>query len=314
MSKQRRGAENCLELKDLPVEILTKILSYVPILELIVNCNHVSRDWWSIVMGQTVWRQKCKHSSMFLDSQQIATSDLMVLYFNHRFGQNLVKNPDARQSLQDWVVRANGGDGFLVESSPRGSHPIQDFVTTKDVHFWTTSYSWCKKTQLIDLKDLGMSHTFDQILPDINISEWYAARFDCGCKYELRVSLLSNEMTILDEFHFVDSLPPGMEWHHVEHTFRGYGPGVQFIEYRHKGKDANWWQGHYGVKMTLSSVKLDFGNIRQIICELERQPQGDNYLSAAEKNNCDNLVLSKAHYSSSSSLSSSSSVYSYCSS
>ena len=36
--------------------------------------------------------------------------------------------------------------------------------------------------------------------------------------------------------------------------FTSYPP---FIKYIHGGKDASWWAGHFGVKITLSSFKFD---------------------------------------------------------
>ncbi|KAJ8308369.1 hypothetical protein KUTeg_013243 [Tegillarca granosa] len=72
----------------------------------------------------------------------------------------------------------------------------------------------------------------DNIKPDIEISEWYSARHDCGINYEIK----------------------------VKHTFRDYPAGVRYILFQHKGKDTYWWRGHYGAKITLSSVHFKFQN------------------------------------------------------
>ena len=46
----------------------------------------------------------------------------------------------------------------------------------------------------------------------------------------------------------------------MQYTFSGYKPGVRYIRYFHGGKDTQFWAGHYGVKMTLSTVRLDLKN------------------------------------------------------
>ena len=44
------------------------------------------------------------------------------------------------------------------------------------------------------------------------------------------------------------------------HVFSNYLPGCRYVKIVHGGQDANWWAGHYGVKITLSTVKLDFSH------------------------------------------------------
>ena len=43
--------------------------------------------------------------------------------------------------------------------------------------------------------------------------------------------------------------------------FTGYPPGCRFILYSHGGQDTKFWAGHYGVKITLSSLKFDFSHM-----------------------------------------------------
>lgn len=42
----------------------------------------------------------------------------------------------------------------------------------------------------------------------------------------------------------------------VEYTFSNYGRGVRFIEFKHEGKDTQFWAGHYGSKMSGAVVKV----------------------------------------------------------
>jgi len=40
----------------------------------------------------------------------------------------------------------------------------------------------------------------------------------------------------------------------VTHLFENYPDGVRFIKFYHGGMDNQFWAGHYGAKMTGSSV------------------------------------------------------------
>ena len=42
----------------------------------------------------------------------------------------------------------------------------------------------------------------------------------------------------------------------MEHFFRNYGVGVRYVKFEHDGQDTQFWAGHYGSKITGSTVKL----------------------------------------------------------
>ena len=52
----------------------------------------------------------------------------------------------------------------------------------------------------------------------------------------------------------------------VEHAFTNYGPGVKYVQFVHRGKDSQFWAGHYGVKLAAPSVKLTFPDLWSIGC------------------------------------------------
>ncbi|KAK3092427.1 hypothetical protein FSP39_002685, partial [Pinctada imbricata] len=126
---------------------------------------------------------------------------------------------------------------------------------TDPVGFWSTSYEWCEKEQLIDLRDEGCEgYDIDNNPPNVSISEWFAARGDSKIIYKLKVKFLDKDKSIIDIYQKQNKLPKGREWFKVEH-YQILPPGTRYILYSHKGKGQNW-AGHYGAKMTLSSVIL----------------------------------------------------------
>ena len=46
----------------------------------------------------------------------------------------------------------------------------------------------------------------------------------------------------------------------AEHVFKDYPAGVRYIGFFHKGKDRQFWAGHFGAKFTLGSVVIDFSH------------------------------------------------------
>ncbi|XP_067226613.1 uncharacterized protein [Chanodichthys erythropterus] len=165
---------------------------------------------------------------------------------------NLLKNPSAQDGLRGWKIVRSEGEWVTAENCK----PLPDTVTK----CFVTSYGLCLKRQLIDLEKEGYSDAFmDQVQPHINISDWYAPRFDCGSEYQICVELLDERknpiMTFQPEkviFSFRNSEP----WCQMTHVFKHYGPGVRFIRFTHGGKDTQFWAGHYGIRVTNSSVEI----------------------------------------------------------
>uniref|UniRef100_A0A8C4JM78 F-box only protein 27-like n=1 Tax=Dromaius novaehollandiae TaxID=8790 RepID=A0A8C4JM78_DRONO len=138
-----------------------------------------------------------------------------------------------------------------------------------------------RKSQLIDLLAEGFwEELLDIHQPEIHISDWWGARADCGCKYSLHVRLLAaDRRAVLATFEAqpepVSALgeteargcsgPPRLHGGfvslpgQVSHVFRHYGPGVRYIHFCHRGKDTQFWAGHYGARVTHSAVVLRLG-------------------------------------------------------
>jgi len=42
----------------------------------------------------------------------------------------------------------------------------------------------------------------------------------------------------------------------MTYVFKDYGHGVRFIRFTHGGVDTQFWAGHYGIRVTNSSVEI----------------------------------------------------------
>uniref|UniRef100_A0A8C9P1V6 FBA domain-containing protein n=1 Tax=Spermophilus dauricus TaxID=99837 RepID=A0A8C9P1V6_SPEDA len=146
----------------------------------------------------------------------------------------------------------HGGDGWVVEENRRtvpGAPSQTCFVT---------SFRWCRKKQVLDLEEEGLwPELLDSGRIEICVSDWWGARHDCGCKYQLLVQLLDTDQTILDTFSAVPD--PIEQWNNnicfqVTHVFSNIKTGVRFVSFEHWGQDTQFWAGHYGARVTNSSV------------------------------------------------------------
>ncbi|KFP81068.1 F-box only protein 6, partial [Apaloderma vittatum] len=171
---------------------------------------------------------------------------------------NLPLIPLLSENFLHWTIDQNEGDKWKIEDLP-GAHGTD--LPDPDVHkYFVTSYGPCLKSQLITLQKEGYwNELMDEKRPEIVVKDWYAARFDCGCRYELTVQLLSEDYLVLEEFHpepVVIEQWSDAVWREVSHTFQNYPPGVRHIRFQHGGQDTQFWAGWYGVRVTNSSITI----------------------------------------------------------
>ncbi|XP_078313952.1 F-box only protein 6-like [Crassostrea virginica] len=244
---------------DLPETVLIHILSFLDGKDLLMKYSVVSKTWKRLIDSQALWRTKSERDGIYAeDLLPFPPDDFKNYYFKNPYNRNLVKNPFALEEIKHWKFR-NGGDGFKVEDTPVGSHPLEHFTEVKGPYkCWATSYEWCKMHQVIDLIAEGCSPVvLDEIRPEIQVSEWYAARFDCNVVYNLKVKLLDEKSKVLRKWSFSDHKPAGKNWFKAEHIFTSYPGGVRFIKFKHEGKDEQFWAGHYGSKFTMATVRFN---------------------------------------------------------
>eukprot|EP00062_Callorhinchus_milii_P012708 gi/632960032/ref/XP_007895964.1/ PREDICTED: F-box only protein 44 [Callorhinchus milii] len=248
-----------LTIAHLHVDLLTEILSYVPGRELVVKCRLVCQQWRELVDGIHVWKLKCVREGYFKECWETYPADWSKYYILRPLCRNLLKNPCAEEGFADWTLEANGGDEWAVEEMS-GEHT--KYFPEKNVKkYFVTSYELCTKSQKIDLLKNGLwENLLDIVQPKIVVSDWYAARRDCGCTYQLKVQLLCRKHKVIVE-HGSECLtiPQWNEaiWNQITHVFTNYGPGVRYVKFIHEGQDTQFWAGWYGIRVTNSSVTVE---------------------------------------------------------
>lgn len=256
--------EEALDLSRLPPELLLVVLSHVPPRTLLRRCRRVCRAWRALVDGQALWllilaRDRSATGRALLPLARSclppASKDtpcpLGRFCVRLPLGRNLISNPCGQEGLRKWMVQ-HGGDGWVVEENKKvvpGAPSQTCFVS---------SFSWCRKKQVLDLQEEGLwPELLDSGRVEIAVSDWWGARHDSGCRYRLLVRLLDANQTVLDEFLVVPD--PIDQWNNnvylqVTHVFSNIKKGVRFVSFEHWGQDTQFWAGHYGARVTNSSV------------------------------------------------------------
>ncbi|NXV96021.1 FBX6 protein, partial [Calonectris borealis] len=243
---------------DLPEDVLVELLSLLPARELIRTCRLVCTQWRYVVDLTTLWKRKCQREGFYVQSLDRSVSDWKIFYMLCNLKRNLIKNPRAEENFQHWKLDNNDGDKWKIEVLP-GPHG-KGMPDPEVQKYFVTSYGPCFKSQLITLQKEGYwNQLMDEKRPEIVVKDWYAARFDCGCRYELTVRLLSEDYIVLEEFRpepvVIEQWNDAM-WREISHTFQNYPAGVRYIWFQHGGQDTQFWAGWYGIRVTNSSITI----------------------------------------------------------
>uniref|UniRef100_A0A8C5QFR2 F-box protein 44 n=1 Tax=Leptobrachium leishanense TaxID=445787 RepID=A0A8C5QFR2_9ANUR len=241
-----------------PEDVILEILSLVPATDLI-HCRRVCTLWRDVIDSPTLWKTKCYRIGYLPRGHKRHPTDWKVYYRLCSLKTNLLWNTCAAEGFKYWKIDENGGDQWKIEELP-GEHG-QGLPSENATKFFVTSYGSCKKSQRIELKKKGYSdNLMDLIQPDIVIKDWFAARADCGCMYEVVIRLLSKNKETIQEYHpeavYIEQWSDA-KWRQMTHTFRNYGPGVRYIYFQHGGKDTQFWAGWYGIRVTDSSITIE---------------------------------------------------------
>ncbi|XP_027514105.1 F-box only protein 2 [Corapipo altera] len=246
-------------MESLPEAVLIRILAAIPAVDLVLVCRLVCCQWKNLVDGAALWILKCQQEGLTGAESEEDAENWQNFYFLSKKRKNLIKNPCGEEDLEHWGEVENGGDGWKIEELPG------DFgkeFPSEEVHkYFVTSYEWCRKAQVIDLRAEGYwEELMDTTQPKIVVRDWYAGRRDAGCLYELCVKLLSENEDVLAEYKSETvTIPQDNDgsWTEISHTFSKYGPGVRFVRFEHGGQDTLFWKGWYGARVTSSSVTVE---------------------------------------------------------
>ncbi|XP_004636934.1 F-box only protein 27-like [Octodon degus] len=261
---------NRLNLSLLPPELLLNVLSHVPPSMLLWSCRLVCRTWRSLVDSKALWLLLLAqdHSasgrallelvrSCLPPARDARPSPLVRFCLLRPIGRNLIRNPCGQEGLRNWTVQ-HGGDGWAVENNwiPVPGAPSHTC--------FVTSYCWCSKKQILNLEAEGLwPELLDSGKIDICVSDWWGTVRECGARYQLLVQLRDANNTVLDEFsamrvavaHWSSMADPFL-YLQVTHVFSNIKAGIRFVSFKHAGTDTKFWAGHYGARLTNSSVTV----------------------------------------------------------
>ncbi|KAI5713881.1 hypothetical protein M8J76_007122 [Diaphorina citri] len=245
-----------------PDEVLEVILVHMEIRTLLAS-RRVCKKWKSLIETQVLKERAILEGITWgLTNENKMnvqwTTWYLMLSPNSLFNRNLMKNPCGQDKFNSWEILNNGGNGWKVETPPldtKDSNKATSSTNTESC--FVTSYGRCSKQQWIDLgKRKTMLDVIERLKPAIVYSEWFCRRFDCGGRYDLRVALLNKAKKLLAyHIHHTD-IGENFQWQKVENKFENYPSGVRYILFIHEGVDPQFFQGHYGPKMTRATVIL----------------------------------------------------------
>jgi len=165
---------------------------------------------------------------------------------------NLLSNPGAEGSgLTGWSF-TNGGSGWQSYQNQAAAYEGQKL--------FVASYSWCVKTQTIDLLAAGYKRNFLNTQPPIGIKESYAGTGpNVADNYYLKVTLKDSFNNVMATYNYGSTSSPKIasaSWQTAANLFTGYGVGVKYVVFESGGKDAEFWAGNYGTLIDGAEVKV----------------------------------------------------------
>lgn len=178
----------------MPEEIVSIILSYIPPKK-ILNTTLVCKKWCNIIKSDAFW------SEIYSREYNRRPKKLpWYVYYSYitsdYFDKNLIKNGNGQNQFDHWKIVMNYGDGFRIEDPPQSSDPLPSDVPEFNgkTSCFATSYYECNKFQEISFRrNRLLQLIFMKYRPHIYVSEWMAARFDCGCSYNLFCKLYGRD-------------------------------------------------------------------------------------------------------------------------
>lgn len=259
-----------LRVEDISPEIMFCIFMHVPVKDLLKSTICVCKYWHQLLSDCHFWFLRLKAEGLRLSETSKAkllkepdgAKVLRILqgYCGRYlpFNTNLILNPSGKDKFKHWTVY-NRGDKMIVECPPVGTKELPEDAGQPTQHCFVTSYGECIRSQGISLRCLGIDNWMMEILkPQIHISEWVAARFDCHSQSRIIVVMKGSKDTKEVKLFWSSDKDDVMleKWYKVETVVLDYPTGLWQIKFTNIGKDRQFWAGHYGAKTAGSTVEL----------------------------------------------------------
>lgn len=271
----------------LPYEVAAHILDYVPPRELVGVCMLVSRTWREFLTDPTFWKVRMKRGGNYTTKlDRMTLVDWPKLCWYTVYQPNLIRSFDRnrRLSFAHWIWSSTEWDRFKLSAHPKSEDQRyrdqcwqiekeisadvdKDLVKENDgcLYNYVTSYQWGCREQVIYLVNVGLSNKImDQIQPEIEVSEWFRSRNDCGSIFCIRVELLDARKRIVKFYENTEVtdqwLGGELGWRKLQHVFSKYGSGVRYLRFADGGKDTQYWAGQYGSKMAAAWARVRFNH------------------------------------------------------
>ncbi|XP_018354326.1 PREDICTED: F-box only protein 6-like isoform X1 [Trachymyrmex septentrionalis] len=212
--------------KFLPVEVLTKIFSYVDY-KTMLNCLLVCKHWQMLIYY--VWYTKINQimDKPFPLDDNMPWSVLYLTCKKKPYGRNLLKNHSGAEGIGHWT-----GLNWFIKTNNYPCKVKRSFCLTE-----SENVQYNPRTQNIDLKEEGIHpYIIDIYRPTIQVSEWINCRADSSSvSYKLTVELIDIHNKQVEKFYTSYDIKKEEQnkWLQFSHTFEGYGVGVRKISFKY---------------------------------------------------------------------------------
>ncbi|WP_330927424.1 type I secretion C-terminal target domain-containing protein, partial [Candidatus Sororendozoicomonas aggregata] len=210
-------------------------------------------------------------------NQVIAAEDIPNLTFTTPFSQSAgndqfgftVSDGAASSAIQTFTldVQAVNVSGNLLTNASAGSFN-SGWSVPSDANAWgfssnshdgnsrswtTSSNTFAKKSQTLDLLAKGFDPDYLDTAPDINISDWFKNNGVSSNQFYMKVEIRDADHNVLASY---DSgvLNSGSSWGEESHIFQNYGAGARYIYFEHGGNNIGSSSGNYGTMIDDSEI------------------------------------------------------------
>jgi len=252
--------------KLVPETILENILSFVCVKD-ILKLRQVCQLWRDIVTRRTFWKdvfEKNGHQWELVPEhikENKETWAALYRLINHDH-ENLVKNHSGHNAFRNWE-KFHNHDSFIIESPPVGivGLPIDPMDVYPVNRAFVTSFTWGGLQQKIYFNKIGLTPKLIRLMEpfDFVCRLMIGARFDCGGKYSVGLQIFNKNGEVSASNETSGEIQSGSNWTEVccsLNVASTSNANYKYLLVSIRGKDNQFWAGHYGTKFSRISVSL----------------------------------------------------------